>query len=106
IMLARGCEVSIALGATDKLEAQGVAAGGVSVPSQGLFAAQPQEYRDQVLPPAVRARLAVEAAHPMAWYRLVGDKGDVLGIEKYGASAPYQKIYQEYGLTVENAVNR
>jgi transketolase len=76
------------------------------MPSQELFARQPQPYRDQVLPPAVRARLAIEAAHPMSWYRLVGDGGDVLGIEKFGASAPYQRIYQEYGLTVENAVKR
>jgi transketolase len=76
------------------------------MPSQELFARQPPQYRDQVLPPAVRARLAIEAALPMSWYRLVGDGGEVLGIEKFGASAPYQRIYQEYGLTVDNAVKR
>ncbi|MBI4500402.1 MAG: transketolase, partial [Gemmatimonadetes bacterium] len=106
IIMASGSEVSIALGAKDKLEAQGVPTRVVSVPSQELFAREPREYRDQVLPPAVKARLAIEAAHPMSWYRLVGDGGDVLGIEKFGASAPYQRIYQEYGLTVENAVKR
>jgi len=78
----------------------------VSVPSQEIFAKQPSDYRNQVLLPAVTARLAIEAAHPMSWYRLVGDKGEVLGIEKFGASAPYQRIYQEYGLTAENAVKK
>ena len=71
-----------------------------------LFARQPQEYRDSVLPPAVPARLAVEAAAPQPWYRWVGDHGAVLGIERFGASAPYQRIYQELGLTVENVVRR
>ena len=106
ILMASGSEVSIALGAKERLDAAGIAARVVSVPSQELFARQPQEYRDQVLPPAVKARLAIEAAHPMSWYRLVGHGGEVLGIEKFGASAPYQRIYQEYGLTVENAVKR
>jgi len=96
--------VGIAVGAREKLEAQGIPARVVSAPSQELFAKQGRDYRDQVLPPAVRARLAIEAAHPMSWYRLVGDGGDVLGIERFGASAPFQRIYQEYGLTVDHAV--
>jgi len=78
----------------------------VSLPSMELFARQPQEYRDAVLPPGVPARLAVEAAAPQPWYRWVGDHGAVLGIERFGASAPYQRIYQELGLTVENVVRR
>jgi transketolase len=106
ILLSSGSEVSIALSARDRLEAAGVPARVVSLPSHELFAKQPVEYRNQVLPPSVTARLAIEAAHPMSWYRLVGDKGEVLGIEKFGASAPYQKIYQEYGLTAENAVKK
>jgi len=71
-----------------------------------LFARQPQEYRDAVLPPTVPARLAVEAAAPQPWYRWVGDHGMVMGIERFGASAPYQRIYQELGLTVDNVVKR
>jgi transketolase len=106
IIMASGSEVSLALGAKEKLEAQGVPTRVVSMPSHALFAKQAPEYRNQVLPPAVGARLAIEAAHPMSWYRLVGDKGDVLGIEKFGASAPYQRLYSEYGLTVENAVKK
>jgi transketolase len=70
------------------------------------FANQPPEYRDAVLPPTVRARLAVEAAVPQPWYRWVGDEGAVMGIERFGASAPYQRIYEEFGLTVENVVRR
>lgn len=106
ILMSSGSEVGIAIGARDKLEAQGIPVRVVSVPSQELFARQSREYRDEVLPPSVKARLAIEAAHPMSWYRWVGDGGDVLGIEKFGASAPYQRIYQEYGLTVDNAVAR
>src|SRR6185436_19953009 len=106
IIMSSGSEVSLALGAKDKLDAQGVPTRVVSMPSHALFARQPVEYRNQVLPSSVPARLAIEAAHPMSWWRMVGDRGDVLGIDKFGASAPYQRIYQEYGLTVENAVKR
>src|SRR2546427_9644243 len=83
-----------------------MAARAVSVPSLELFAAQPLEYRNAVLPPTVPTRLAVEAAAPQPWYRWVGDRGAVLGIERFGASAPYQRIYQELGLTVENVVRK
>ena len=106
ILLASGSEVALALGAHERLAAEGIAARVVSLPSMELFARQPQEYRDAVLPPAVPARLAVEAAAPVPWYRWVGDHGAVLGIERFGASAPYQRIYEELGLTVENVVRR
>ncbi|MFQ5342767.1 MAG: transketolase, partial [Anaerolineae bacterium] len=69
-----------------------------------LFEAQPQEYRDAVLPPAVRARVAIEAAEGLGWCRYVGDKGAVLSIERFGASAPYQVIYEKFGLTPANVV--
>src|SRR5207253_30047 len=78
----------------------------LSLPSMELVARQPPEYRDAVLPPAVTARLAIEAASPQPWYRWVGEAGAVLGIERFGASAPYQRIYQEFGLTVDNVVRR
>jgi transketolase len=106
VLLASGSEVDLTLGAYERLAAEGIAARVVSVPSMELFARQPQEYRDAVLPPAVPARLAVEAAAPQPWYRWVGDHGMVMGIERFGASAPYQRIYQEFGLTVENVVRR
>jgi transketolase len=106
ILLASGSEVELVLGAYERLTAEGIAARVVSLPSMELFARQPQEYRDAVLPPAVPARLAVEAASPQPWYRWIGDHGVVMGIERFGASAPYQRIYQELGLTVDNVVRR
>ena len=104
ILMASGSEVELVLGAYERLSAEGLAVRVVSMPSMELFARQPQEYRDAVLTPAVGARLAVEAAAPQPWYRWVGDQGVVMGIERFGASAPYQRIYQEFGLTVENVV--
>ena len=75
----------------------------VSCPSLELLAAQDAEYRDFVLPPAV-ARVAVEAAHPMSWYRWLGARGAVVGIDTFGSSAPYQTLYKEYGITAEHVV--
>jgi transketolase len=106
ILLGSGSEVELVLAAYERLAAEGVAARVVSVPSMEWFANQPPEYRDAVLPPTVRARLAVEAAVPQPWYRWVGDEGAVMGIERFGASAPYQRIYEEFGLTVEKVVQR
>jgi len=106
VLLASGSEVDIVLGAYERLVAEGIAARVVSLPSMELFARQPREYRDAVLPPAVPARLAVEAAAPQPWYRWIGDHGVVMGLERFGASAPYQRIYQEFGLTVDNVVHR
>ena len=106
ILMASGSEISLALGAREELEKRGTAARVVSMPSHELFFAQPRSYRDDVLPPPVRRRVAVEAAHPMSWHRLVGDAGAVVGVEGFGASAPYPRIYQEFGLSVENIVKR
>jgi transketolase len=106
LLIATGSEVELALGAYERLAADGVATRVVSMPSLELFARQPREYRDAVLPPTLHARLAVEAAAPQPWYRWVGDRGVVLGIERFGASAPYQRIYQEFGLTVDNVVRK
>ncbi len=91
------------LAAQQKLEAEGIAAWAVSMPSHELFARQDAGYRESVLPPDV-PRVAIEAAHPMPWYRWVGDNGVVIGLERYGASAPYDRIYQELGLTVDRLV--
>ena len=106
ILMSTGSEVELVVDAYEKLTAEGIAARVVSMPSMEFFARQPQEYRDAVLPPAVRARLAVEAAIAQPWYRWVGDRGAVLSIERFGTSAPAPLIYQEFGLTVDNVVRR
>ncbi len=106
ILLASGSEVEIVLAAQDKLAAREVAARVVSVPSLELFAREPESYRNEVLPPDVPRRVAVEAAHPMSWYRWVGDRGEVIGLTRFGASAPYQRIYQELGFTPDAVAAR
>ena len=103
VLMSSGSEIGIALAAQTKLKASGVNARVVSMASHELFAAQDSAYRASVLPAGV-PRVAVEAAHPMSWYRWVGDSGKVIGIERFGASAPFEKIYEEYGITTD-AVN-
>jgi len=103
VLMASGSEVEIALAAREKLSGHGVHARVVSCTSLELFAQQPVEYRNHVLPAGV-PRVAVEAAHPMSWYRWVGDTGAVVGIETFGASAPYQVLYEKYGITVDKVV--
>jgi transketolase len=78
----------------------------VSMPCWQLFQEQPQRYRDDVLPPPVKARLAVEAGSPMGWHEWVGESGEVVGITRFGASAPYKQLLEHYGFTVENIVSR
>ena len=103
VLMGTGSEVELVLGAYEKLKADGRQPRAVSMPCLEYFAKQPQSYRDGVLPPGV-PRVAVEAAAPMSWYRWVGERGVIVGIERFGASAPYQRIYKELGLTVENVV--
>ncbi|HEX2077099.1 MAG TPA: transketolase [Longimicrobium sp.] len=102
ILIATGSEVSLAVEARETLAAEGIRARVVSMPSWALFARQPKAYRDEVLPPAVRARVSVEAAHPMGWHRWVGGEGEVVGISRFGASAPAKTVFQELGLSAEN----
>ncbi|MFC4768294.1 transketolase [Effusibacillus consociatus] len=104
ILIATGSEVSLAIKAQQELAAKGVAARVVSMPSWELFEKQPQSYKDQILPPNVKARVAIEMGHPMGWERYVGEQGAVLGIDKFGASAPGDKVIEEYGFTVANVV--
>jgi transketolase len=106
ILIATGSEVHLALDAARALGEEGHRVRVVSMPSIELFAGQPAEYRDAVLPPAVRVRVAVEAAHPQPWWRWVGDSGDVVGLDHYGASAPYQRLYQELGITADAVAER
>ncbi len=103
VIMSSGSEVSLAMEAQATLEARGKRVRVVSVPSMELFARQDEGYRASVLPAGVK-RIAIEAAHPMSWYHLVGDGGVVIGIEKFGASAPYQTVYKEYGITADAIV--
>ncbi len=102
ILIATGSEVSIALEAFRVLEADGVSTRVVSMPSWELFASQPEAYRDAVLPPSVRTRVAVEAAGPMGWTRWTTDDGAMVGMEGFGASAPGERLFQEFKLTPEH----
>ncbi|MEO8204153.1 MAG: transketolase C-terminal domain-containing protein, partial [Betaproteobacteria bacterium] len=106
ILLASGSEVSLILAAAELLRAEGVAVRCVSMPSWDLFDAQARTYRDEVLPPAVHARLAVELGATQGWHRYVGDRGDVLGVERFGASAPAGVLLREFGFTADNVAMR
>ncbi len=103
VLLSSGSEVALIISAREKLAAAGVKARVVSLASHELFALQSQSYRDSVLPPDV-PRVSIEAAHSMSWYRWVGTNGIVIGIDRYGASAPFETIYTELGLTVDKVV--
>ena len=103
VLIGTGSEVELVLGAYEKLKADGRRPMAVSAPCLEFFAKQPQAYRDEVLPPGV-PRIAVEAAAPQSWYRWVGEHGVIVGIERFGASAPFQTVYKELGLTVERIV--
>jgi transketolase len=106
ILIASGSEVALIVEARLKLLEQKVDARVVSMPSWELFDAQPQEYRDGVLPPSVPVRLAVEAGVPQGWHRYVGDHGDVIAMDHFGASAPGPVVMREFGFTVENICDR
>ena len=104
VLMGTGSEVELVLAAYEKLKADGRRLRAVSMPCLEYFAHQPQSYRDSVLPPGV-PRVAIEAAAPQSWYRWVGEDGTILGIERFGASAPYQRVYQELGLTVDRVID-
>lgn len=106
LLIASGSEVGLVLQAQGILEQEGIGARVVSMPSLEIFLAQPEAYRDEVLPPDVPWRLAVEAAHPLSWHRIVGERGDVLGVERFGASAPYERVFEGYGFTPEHVAAR
>ena len=99
ILIASGSEVGLIVAAGQELQAQNIPVRLVSMPSWELFEAQPQAYRDPVLPPSVPARLAVEAGVAQGWHRYVGDRGDVLGVDRFGASAPGRSFMREFGFS-------
>jgi transketolase len=104
ILIATGSEVQLAVASQKALAEQDVNVRVVSMPSWDLFDKQPQSYKDSVLPKSVKARLAIEMAHPFGWARYVGDAGAVIGITTFGASAPGDRVIKEYGFTVDNVV--
>ncbi|MGZ5124204.1 MAG: transketolase [Burkholderiales bacterium] len=106
ILIASGSEVGLIVAAHQKLEAQNIRTRIVSMPSWELFDAQSREYRDTVLSPSTAVRLAVEAGVSQGWHRYVGDRGDALSVERFGASAPGEVVMREYGFTVENVCRR
>jgi transketolase len=106
ILIGTGSEVSLIVAAGHRLTAKEINVRIVSMPSWELFDAQPRSYRDAVLPPSVRARLAVEAGASQGWCKYAGDEGDVIGVDRFGASAPGEVVMREYGFTVENVCER
>lgn len=102
LILASGSEVGLAVAAAEELSAQGIRVSVVSMPNPDLFQQQEQAYRNLVLPPGIRARVAVEAGVSACWAGLVGDHGQVIGVDRFGASAPAKALFEHYGLTVAN----
>ncbi|MFF4250233.1 transketolase [Streptomyces sp. NPDC001663] len=102
VLIATGSEVQLAVAAREQLEAEGIGTRVVSMPSVEWFEEQPREYREQVLPPSVRARVAVEAGIGLTWYRFTGDAGRIVSLEHFGASADAKTLFAEFGFTPEN----
>jgi transketolase len=104
ILIASGSEVDIVLKAAEKLKQGNLAVRVVSMPSWELFEKQPENYRRQVFPDKVKAKIAVEAGSPQGWDRYVGESGEVIGLNHFGASAPFQVLYEKFGITAEHVV--
>ncbi|MBU1707878.1 transketolase, partial [bacterium] len=106
LLLATGSEVHLTIKAAEKLHEESIATRVVSLPSRELFLKQPKSYQDEVLPPSITARLAIEAGVSQGWERFVDSNGAVLAMETFGASAPAGKLFEHFGFTVENIVNK
>lgn len=106
MLLASGSEVSLAVDAQKALASEGIDVSVVSMPSWDRFEAQTKEYKQSIINPSVKKRLAIEMAAPFGWDRYTGDEGEILAIDHFGASAPGGKIMEEFGFTVENVVSR
>jgi transketolase len=104
ILIATGSEVSLAMDAREKLQKEGIATRVVSMPCWELFEEQPRAYRDEVLPPAITARLAIEAGVEQGWDRYIGAQGDVIALNRFGASAPGDVALRELGFNVDNVL--
>ncbi|MEO6052337.1 MAG: transketolase [Pyrinomonadaceae bacterium] len=106
ILIATGSEVGLAMDARERLIAEGTPTRVVSMPCWEFFDAQTQKYKDAVLPPNVRARLSIEAGVSLGWSKYVGDVGDCLAVDRFGASAPAEDVFRDYGFTVENVIKK
>jgi transketolase len=106
ILIATGSEVQLAMAAKPELEKRGHAVRVVSMPSFELFEQQEATYREAVLPPSIRRRLAIEAASPLSWYRWVGLDGDIIGMTQFGLSGPYTRVLEHFGFTAEHVIER
>jgi transketolase len=106
ILIATGSEVGLAMDARTKLNAEGTPTRVVSMPCWEFFDAQPQKYKDEVFPPKVTARLVIEAGVSMGWSKYIGDRGDTVCVDKFGASAPAEDVFRDYGFTVENVIRK
>ncbi|HJU63004.1 MAG TPA: transketolase C-terminal domain-containing protein, partial [Candidatus Binatia bacterium] len=106
VLIGTGSEVTLVVAAQQKLAQQNIQARVVSMPSWELFDQQPSDYRESVLPPTIRPRLAVEAGLPQGWHHYVGDGGDIIGIDRFGASAPGNVVMEKLGFTVNHVVER
>ncbi|MBW1764626.1 MAG: transketolase, partial [Deltaproteobacteria bacterium] len=106
LIIATGSEVHIALAAGKELASKGISARVVSMPSQELFKETSKEYQNSILPAEVTARIAVEAGSPMGWESYIGERGKVVGISKFGASAPGGTLMEQYGITAENIIQK
>jgi len=105
VLVGTGSELQLAVEARETLEADGVATRVVSMPCVEWFDEQDETYRHQVLPPSVRTRVVVEAGVAQPWHRFVGDAGEVVSLERFGASADYQTLFREFGITAEAVVD-
>jgi len=105
IIIASGSEVSLAVNAHENLVAEGVRSRVVSMPSWEIFEHQSQEYRDSVLPPSVKARVAVEQGSTIGWDRYVGNSGEVIGMKTFGASAPLKELQKKFGFEPDQVVS-
>ena len=106
LLIASGSEVEQCMKAKDILKTKGVDARVVSMPCMEEFEKQPQAYKDEVLPPEVKARVCVEAGSPYSWYKYAGDCGEIIGMSTFGASAPANKLFEMFGFTADNVVEK
>jgi len=104
ILIASGSELALAVAARERLETAGTPTRVVSLPSWLLFAGQPRAYRDEVLPPSVTRRVSVEAGSTFGWERWIGPHGRAIGLDRFGASAPAEVLYEKLGITVDAIV--
>lgn len=106
ILVGTGSEVQYVVGAYERLSEKGIPARAVSMPSWELFERQTVEYRQRIFTPSIKRRLVVEAGVPMGWHKYAGDEGVIVGISTFGASAPFEVLFKQYGFTVENVVSK